>query len=85
MEDVLQYFDFSGVDCGVNHGDMIKYTIYIDFHFFLGEVLDKLHVAIADGIHEGVPVVGSEKLIDEMREGVEEVDDLFGLSFFLVN
>jgi len=55
-------------------------TVDIDFHLPLSEVLNELHVAIAHGVHERVPVVGGGELVDEVGEGVEEVDDLLGVA-----
>ncbi len=64
---------------------MAKNAVNVDIHLFFSEVLDKLHVAISDCIHEGTPVVGSEELVYEMREGIEEVYYLFCLSRFYIS
>lgn len=64
---------------------MIKYAVDINSHFLFCEIIDKVHVAVPDCIHEGVPVVGSVELVDEVREGVEKVYDFFGLARLYFN
>ena len=34
IEDILQYFDVSGVDCWVDHWDMVEDGVDVDFHLF---------------------------------------------------
>ena len=61
---------------------MIEDGIDTGAHFLLGEEVDEFEVAVPDRVHEGVPVVGSDELVDEVREGVEEADDRFGIARF---
>ena len=61
---------------------MVEDAVDIGLHILLSEVLDQLHVAIPDCVHERVPVVGSGELVYKMREGVEEVDHLFAVMGF---
>jgi hypothetical protein len=64
---------------------MAEDAIHIDIHFFLGKKLDELEVAVSDSVHEGVPVVGSIELIDEMRKSIEKVNDLLRLSLLYID
>ena len=63
---------------------MTEDAIDIDVHLFLCEKFDELHVAVSNCIHEGIPVVRRVKLIDKVWEGIEEIDDLFGLPGFCI-
>jgi hypothetical protein len=69
----------------VDHGDVAEDTIDIDIHLAFGEVLDEFHVAVSNGVHERVPVVGRVELVDEMGEGIEEIDNLLGLALLCLN
>lgn len=81
---MLENLDISGIDCGMNHGDMAEDAVDTDVHLFFSEVLNEFDVSVANCVHEGVPIVRSGELVDEMRERVEEIDDLFGVSFLLI-
>ena len=35
IQDVSEYFDFSGVDCGMDHGDVAEDGVHADLHLFL--------------------------------------------------
>ena len=35
VQNVSEYFDFSGVDCGVDHGDVAEDGVDVDVHIFL--------------------------------------------------
>jgi hypothetical protein len=59
-------------------------AVNVDAHLFLGEVFDEFHVAVADCVHEGVPVVGGGELVYEVGEGVEEAYYLFCISLLCV-
>jgi hypothetical protein len=65
----------------MDHRNVAEDAVDIDVHFLLGKVLDELHVSVSDCVHEGVPVVRSIELVDEMRESIEKIDDLLGLAF----
>jgi hypothetical protein len=64
---------------------MAEDTIDVDIHLTLREEFDQFHIAVAHSVHEWVPIVGSVELVEEMREGREEVYDLFCLPLFLFN
>ena len=64
---------------------MTEDTIDVDIHLTLREEFDQFHIPIPHSIHEWVPIVGSVELVEEMREGREEVYDLFCLPLFLFN
>lgn len=82
---MLEDLDFSRVDSGVNHGDMAEDAVDIDVHLLFREVFDELHVAVADCIHKGVPIVRCIKFVYEMGEGIEEIDDLLCLALLYLN
>ena len=54
---------------------MVEDGVDASAHFLLGEEVNEFEVAVPDCVHEWVPVVGGDELVDEMREGVEEADD----------
>ena len=63
---------------------MTEDAIDVDIHLTLGEEFDELHVAVANCVHEWVPVVGGVELVEEVREGGEEIYDLLCLALFWV-
>ena len=77
---MFKNFDLARIHCRMYHRDVAKHAVDIDSHLFFGKVLNELHVTIADSIHKRIPVIGCRKLVDEMRESVEEVDDLLSIA-----
>ena len=59
----------------MNHGNMIENRVDTYPHLLLSKIVDQLQITITYCIHEGIPVVGSHKLVDKMRESVEKVYD----------
>jgi hypothetical protein len=68
----------------MDHRDVTEHAVDVDPHLFFAKVLDQFHVAVSHCVHEGIPVIGRRKLVDEMWECVEKVDYLFGVSLFLI-
>jgi hypothetical protein len=60
---------------------MTEDTIDINPHFPFSEKLNQLHIGVAHCVHEGIPVVGGVKLVDEMWVIGEKFDDLLGIAF----
>jgi hypothetical protein len=61
---------------------MIEYAVDHCIHFAFSEEFDELHIGVAHCVHEGVPVVGSMELIDEMGVVGEKFDDFVGVALF---